>query len=174
MPPVAGSGTETAKAAGRSRLARNPAGVIYGLIAIDALLAAESGIHETFPDTVASAIIATALYWLGHAYATALGERLRGGAPLSLGGLRQALAHDWAIVRGAAIPLAALVGAWALGAGQQTAVTVALWSAVAALIAFEALAARRSRASRAELAIDVAVGVALGLAILGLRIILGH
>src|SRR6059058_1742497 len=97
MPPVADSGTGTAKAAEHRRLAANPAGVIYGLIAIDALLAAESGVHETFPDAVASAVIAAALYWLGHAYATALGERLRGGAHLSFAALRQALAHDWAI-----------------------------------------------------------------------------
>jgi hypothetical protein len=42
----------------------NPAGVVYGVIAIGALMAAESGRHETYPDTVGSAIIAACLYWL--------------------------------------------------------------------------------------------------------------
>jgi hypothetical protein len=161
-----------AKAAEVPAPAQNPAGVVYGVIAIGALLAAESGRHETYLDTVSSAFIATGLYWLGHAYAGALGRRLQGGETLTAATLRRALAHDWAIVRGAAIPVVALLVAWAAGAAQGTAVTAALWSAVAAVIAFEALAALRSRASLREVAVELAVGVALGSAILALRIIL--
>jgi hypothetical protein len=151
---------------------RNPAGVVYGVIAIGALLAAESGRHETYLDTLSSACIATALYWLGHAYSGALGRRLQGGETLTAAALRRALVHDWAIARGAAIPVAALLIAWIAGAAQETAVTAALWSAVAAVIAFEALAALRSGASARELAVELGVGVALGSAILALRIIL--
>ena len=33
----------------------NPSGVVYGMIVIGALLAAESGRHETYLDTIASA-----------------------------------------------------------------------------------------------------------------------
>jgi hypothetical protein len=51
-----------AKAAEVPAPAQNPAGVVYGVIAIGALLAAESGRHETYLDTVSSAFIATGLY----------------------------------------------------------------------------------------------------------------
>ena len=92
---------------------RNPAGVIYGVIVIGALLAAESGRHETYLETVASAAIAAALYWLAHSYTTVLGRRLQAQERLTPAALGRALAHDWALIRGAAIPLLVLLIAWA-------------------------------------------------------------
>ncbi len=152
--------------------AENPSGVVYGIIAIGALLAAESGRHETYLDTVGSAAVAACLYWLAHAYATVLGRRLRHREALTITKLWRGLIHDWAIFRGAAVPLAALVIAWAAGAAQETAVTAALWCAVATVIAFELAAGIRSRARPAELALEVGVGVVMGLGILALRILL--
>jgi hypothetical protein len=146
--------------------------VVYGVIVIGALLAAESGRHETYPDTVASAAIAASLYWLAHGYATALGRRLTTHERFTARTLSRALIHDWAIVRGAAIPLLALLVAWAAGAGQETAVTAALWCAVVGVIAFELLAGIRSRATPSELALEAGVGVAMGLAILALKVLL--
>jgi hypothetical protein len=150
----------------------NPSGAVYGAIVIGALLAAESGEHETFLDTAASAAIATALYWLAHGYATMLGRRLSDHERLTAGALVRALAHDWALVRGAAIPLLALLIAWAAGASQQTAVTAALWSTVASLIVFELIAGLRSRASAGELVLELSVGVTMGVAILALKVVL--
>jgi hypothetical protein len=152
--------------------AENPAGVVYGVIAIGALLAAESGHHEAYPDTVGSAIIAAALYWLAHAYATLIGRRLSTDQRLTAATLWDALIHDWAIVRGAAIPLLVLLLGWAVGAARETAVTAALWSAVASVIAFELAAGVRSRATRGELALELGVGMALGLAIIAMKVVL--
>jgi hypothetical protein len=137
-----------------------------------ALLAAESGRKETYPETFASAVIAACLYWLAHAYATVLGGRLSTQEPLTPRALLRALVHDWPLIKGAAIPLVALVVAWVTRASQQTAVDVALWSVVASLILFELIAGILSRATRAELALEVGVGVALGLGILVLQIVL--
>lgn len=150
----------------------NPSGVIYGLIVIGALLAAESGRHESYLDTVLSALIASALYWLAHAYSAVLGRRLASDEPLTARALARALAHDWALIRGAAIPLLALVLAGILGAAQETAVSVGLWSAVASLVGLELMAASRSRARPAELVIELSVGLAMGLAIVFLKIVL--
>lgn len=61
---------------------------------------------------------------------------------------------------------------WAIGARQETAVTAALWSTVAGLIVFELIAGVRSRATRGELALDVAVGTTMGVAIIALKVIL--
>jgi hypothetical protein len=152
--------------------AENPSGVVYGIVAIGALLAAESGRHETYVDTVSSAVLAACLYWLAHAYATVLGRRLMHRDMLTPTTLGRALIHDWAIFRGAAVPLAALVIAWAAGAAQETAVTAALWCAVATVVAFELAAGIRSRAKPAELALEVGVGLVMGLGILTLKILL--
>ncbi len=161
-----------ARAADRIVAAENPSGIVYGIIVIGALLSAESGRHETYLDTVASAAIAAALYWFAHAYAEVLGRRLLRHERLSARTLMRALGHDWAIVQGAALPLAALAVGWIAGAAQQTAVTAALWSAIASLVVFELLAGVRARASARELVLEGCAGATMGIAILALKIVL--
>ncbi len=151
---------------------RNPARVVYGMITVGALMAAEAGHHESYADLVASAFIATALYWLLHAYSAVLGHRLATRDRLNPSTLIHGLAEESPILSGAALPLLALLIAWATGASQETAGTAALWTAVVGLVAFELVAAVRSRASARELVLEVGVGVAMGVAILGLRVVL--
>jgi hypothetical protein len=150
----------------------NPSGIVYGVLVIGALLAAESGRHETYIEAIGSAAIAAAVYWLAHAYATGLGRRLGMRERLTAGSLWRALVHDWALIRGASIPLLVLVVAWAAGAAQASAVDAALWSAVASLIVFELIAGIRSRATPRELALEIGVGGVLALGILSLKIVL--
>jgi TM2 domain-containing membrane protein YozV len=160
------------RAAERLVPAENPARVIYGVIAIAALLAAESGLHETYLDTIASAAIAAALFWFAHAYAELLARRLELEEQLSVGAIWRALAHESAILRGAMVPLAALVVGWIVGAQQQTAVTAALWTAVASLILFELVAGLRVHAGARELVLEGCAGAAMGVAIIALKIVL--
>ncbi len=150
----------------------NPAGVVYGIILIGALLAAESGEHDSFLEMFVSAVIAAALYWVAHAYAELLGERVTAGERLTAAALGRALVHDLTILRGATVPLAVLAIAWATGASQQAGATAATWSAIATLVAFELIAGVRAHARGRELALNVAVGAAMGIAILALKIVL--
>ena len=152
----------------------NPAGVIYGLLVIGGLLAAESGTHESYLDTVISAVIAPALYWLAHAYATILGRRLEGTERLTLPALVRALGHDWSLIRGAAIPLLALLVAWGAQASQETGVNAALWTTVASLVLFELIAGIRAHSTASELTLEVLGGMAMGLGILALKVVLHH
>lgn len=170
-PPEAQRGW-LARAADRVVPADNASGVVYGMIVIGALLAAESGRHETYLDTVLSTVIAAALYWLAHAYSHTLGARLERQERLSAGGLAQAIAHDWAIMCGAALPLLALLLAWVAGAPLRGAVTAALWTTIASLVLFELFAGIRSHATPRELVLDVSVGAAMGVGILLLKIVL--
>jgi len=139
---------------------------------VGALMAAESGHHERYADTVGSALIATALYWLLHAYTRVLGYRLATGERLSTEALWQGLVKEWPIVRGAAIPLLVLVIAWVAGADRETGVNAALWSAVASLVLFELAAAVRSQATAGEFALELGVGLTMGLGLVGLRVLL--
>lgn len=150
----------------------NPAGIVFGTIAIGAVLAAESGLHESFLAAFGSALVTTCLYWLAHTYSDLLGRRLTTQEHLTTGSLLRAFAHDWAIVRGAALPLLAIASAWVAGASQETAVTAAVWTCVGSLIALELLAGIRAKSTPAELALEGCVGTAMGLGILALRAIL--
>lgn len=152
--------------------AENPSGAIYGLIVIGALLAAESDRHETYLDALLSATIAALLYWLAHSYAGVLGERLRSRRRLTAASLLRALAHDVPLIRGAAVPLLALVIAAVAGAGEQDAITVGVWSAIGCLVVFELIAGVRSGARGGELALECTIGLTMGLAILALKIVL--
>ena len=171
-PPPEEQRSWPARAAERIVPAENASGVVYGIIVIGALLAAESGRHETYLDTVLSTLIAAALYWLAHAYSHMLGARLERQERLSATGLAQAIAHDWAIMCGAALPLLALLIAWVASVALHSAVTAALWTAIASLVAFELFAGIRAQDTPRELALDVAVGAAMGVGILLLKIVL--
>ncbi|HTA36385.1 MAG TPA: hypothetical protein VK761_06685 [Solirubrobacteraceae bacterium] len=149
--------------------AENAAGVVYGVITVGALMAAESGRHESHLDSLASALFATLLYWLAHAYADLLGNRLETGERLTAAALGRALVHDWAIVRGAAVPMLALVIAWLVGASREAGVTAALRTAVVTVVVFELLAGIRAKSTPGELLLKGAVGVTMGLAILAVK-----
>lgn len=142
------------------------------MIVIGALLAAESPRHENYLDTLASAGIAAALYWLAHSYAGVLGNRLATRERLTGRALARALAHDWPLLRGASIPLLALLLTAALGASRATAVSAAVWASAASIALFELIAGLRSHAERRELVLEVSVGIAMGVAILALKIVL--
>lgn len=139
------------------------------MILSGALIAAESGVSDGYPDKIGSTALALAIYWLAHAYSTVLGRRLSRQEHLTTGTLTRALAHDWPIVRGGSIPLLALIVAWAAGASQMTAVNAAVWTAIASLIVFELIAGMRAGSTPRELALEGSIGVAMGLAILALK-----
>ena len=178
-PPRRTAPAEPTARAGRHKLLQRVAGwilrgeaperVVYGVILVGALIAAESGVHDGYLDKIGSTVLAMAIYWLAHSYSTVLGRRIATRERLSLGALRRAMAHDWGIVRGASIPLLTLVVCGIAGASQTTAVNAAVWAAVATLIAFELLAGVRADSTPKELAFEGSVGIAMGVAILALK-----
>ena len=146
--------------------------VVYGVILVGALLAAEDGIPESHLDTILSVVIAVAIYWLAHSYAELLGRRLQSEHRLTVGALGRSLVKEAALLMGAAIPACVLLIGWATGASQSTAVNAAMWSAVASLIVLELVAAQRAPARLSERVLELCVGVTLGLGIFVLKIIL--
>jgi hypothetical protein len=88
------------------------------------------------------------------------------------GSVMRGMISDLALIRGAAIPLVALALAALLGATEETAVTIAVWSAVVSLALLELLAGLRAGASRGELALETGIGLAMGLGILSLKAVL--
>lgn len=150
----------------------NPAAAVYGVITIGALLTAETALRETFLDTVASNAVAIMLYWLAHAYATMVARCMQGTGHLSIGALGRAMAHDIAIVSGAAVPLLVLLVYWLAGASQSTGVSAAVWATLAVLVMIELVAGLRSSSTFGELVLGVCVGLSMGAGIVALRAIL--
>jgi len=150
----------------------NPAGAIYGTIAAGALLAAESSRRETTPEAVGAVVVALVLYWVAHAYAQALGERLEHNQPFRPRALLGQLRHSATIVRGSTLPLGVMLLAWAVGAGTNESVIAALITAAVSLVLLEVIAGVRSHCSRSEMATQVAVSAVLGLGVLALKVVL--
>jgi hypothetical protein len=142
------------------------------VLAIGAVLAAESGSHESYVDTAVSAVIAIGLYWLAHAYAEVLGLRLQSHARLSITAIGRALHDEATILMGAVLPLLALLLCWAFGAALSTGVEAALWTSVGSLVAFELIAGIRARSTPRELALEAGIGLTMGLAIIALKVLL--
>jgi hypothetical protein len=150
----------------------NPSGVIYGTLAVGAVLAAESARRETFPDIIEATVIILGLYWLAHAYSTVVGDRLKTREPLSVSALWRALLHEGAIVKGAAIPIAVLLMLWAAGVSLRTGVTSALWTSAIALVMFEVTATLRSKVTGALRIMQIVMGALLGAGVLLVRLVL--
>ena len=150
----------------------NPSGVIYGTIAVGAVLAAESTRRETFADTIEATVIILGLYWLAHTYATVVGDRLKMRETLSVHRLWRAFVHEGSIVKGAAIPIAVLIVLWMAGVSLQAGVNAALWTSAAALAAFETIATLRSSITGPQRIAQIVMGALMGGGVLLVRVVL--
>lgn len=146
--------------------------VVDGLILVGALLAAEGGLHESYLDADLSVVIITAIYWLARAYADVLAGRLQARHRLTPSALWRGLAKEAPLMRGATVPLIVLIVSAATGVNLADAVTAAVWSTVATLVSYELLAALRTPGTLAERALELVVGVTIGLGIVLLKVVL--
>jgi hypothetical protein len=151
---------------------QNPSGVVYGTIAVGAVLAAESTRRDTFPATIGATVLILGLYWLAHTYAGVTGDRLKTRETLTVGGFWRSFLHEGAIVKGAAVPIAVLLVLWATPVTLSTAVTAAMWTSAVVLALFETVAAFRTRLTGTQRAGQVLVGTLLGGGILIVRLLL--
>jgi hypothetical protein len=150
----------------------NPSGLVYGTIAVGAVLAAESTRRDTFPDTIWATVLILVLYWIAHTYADVTGDRLKTRESLSAGRLWRSLLQEAAIVKGAALPIAVLLVLWATPVTLSTAVTSALWTSAILVAVIEMVAAFRSHLTPAQTALQALFGSLLGAGILLVRVLL--
>jgi hypothetical protein len=150
----------------------NPGGAVYGVIAVSALLAAESARRETYLKTVAAVLITLLLYWIAHAYAELAGRRLEGGGRLTLGALGESMLHEISLLGGAAIPLVPLLIWWTSGGSLTSAVLAAMWTSAGTIVIIELAAGLRARLTGTDLARQAVLGALLGLMVIALRVVL--
>ncbi len=150
----------------------NPRNTIYGTIAAGLVIAAEDPKSTSYPRVIVATLIAVAAYWLAHSYAHWVAERFGRRAPSSARDFGHALRHEWPLAEGAAVPVAALAIAWAVGAPLTTGDTAALSAALAALFMFEVAGGLRRKVKPRQLLANALVALALGATLFAVKNVL--
>ena len=148
---------------------------VYGsLLAGSVVAGAGQGRDLTPPLTLMALLLATGLvFWLAHAYARLVGDRIRDGM------------RGWAELRGiaraeaplatAAVPPAAMAAVgWLAGLSDSTTAWLCLLVAVAEQVGWAMIAALRNGSSRRFAAASAIVNLGLGLIIIALKAGLAH
>ena len=149
-------------------------GTVYGTIVVMAALTAGAPSFEDEPWRLLAVVVFTALiFWVAHVYAGGLGESIALGRRLDLPELVSIGRREVSILLAVVLPaLSLLLGA--LGVLGDAAVWLALGVCVATLAAQGLRYARLERLGRAATAWTIAVNLALGLAIVAVKVALAH
>ena len=109
-------------------------------------------------------------FWIAHAYAQLIAQRVSQLTPLQLRDVGVHLRDEWPVAQAAAPPALALLlaalGVWSRDSG----VTIALWLGVVSLGGWGAVIGRRARYSWRATAVLAACSGALGVAIIVLKL----
>ena len=150
-------------------------GFIYGTIVVLAVIVAGARAYEHEAGHIAGLVAVTVLvFWLAHVYSHALAHAVAHGEHLSIEELRHIARREASILEAAVPPLAALL----LGAFGILSTKLAVWAAVAAglvvLCAQGITFARVERLGRLGTLAVVAANLGLGVALVGLKLLVSH
>jgi hypothetical protein len=146
---------------------------IYGTVLAIALVAAYSAEESLDPILIAAALLVTlGVFWLAHSQAELLALRYTVGHSLAGHEVRDALRHGWPMVE-AGFPLAAALALGGVGVvSDDTSVTLALVVGVAELAGWGIAVGRRERLGALQTAGVTAANIALGMAVVGLKLLI--
>ena len=150
-------------------------GFVYGTIVALAVLVAGARAYPHSSGHIAALVLGTTVVlWLAHVYAHALGESVARDRRLTMAELRHVARHEGAIVEAALIPCAALL----LGAVGLISTRASTWLALAAGLAVLAaqgfMFARVERMGWRGTLLIVSINLALGVTLIGLKLIVTH
>jgi hypothetical protein len=150
----------------------NVEGAVYGTVAVGVLLAAEDAPRVGYSETIEAAALILALYWLTGFYAHELAIRVKRREQINLRLMWHSFLHELSIIEGGLIPVLALLVAWASGASVTVGVAAAVWTTAATIIALEVVAGYRTGPGFKPLLLQASTGVAVGSAIVVLKLML--
>ena len=150
----------------------HPGGLIYGLIVLGSVLAAESVHSSGGLRDITAALTVLFVYWLAHTYADLMGRRYQHATPLSWREVRQVAGREWAIMRGATIPVAAMLIAVVAGLSSWRVDEVGMITDVGMLTLFAVVGGLRANLSRPALFLQVVLALSFGVFIALVRAVL--
>jgi hypothetical protein len=172
VPPVSGL---LSRIDWRPRVLRTTGSVtegIYGLILAVSVIAVSREYESTNAGTIAVTVLVTGVvFWLAHVYARILSRSMAGDRMLTRSEAREVLRHDWPLVE-VTIPLVLILSLGALDLIKDTtAILLAVFAALLELGTSGAYAARSSGAGIPMTVLSAAVAVALGGAVVLLKVL---
>jgi hypothetical protein len=147
---------------------RGLASAIYGLVVAAATLAAASTMNSIWRIAVGT-IGTTLVYWIAESYAHVIARRSIVRRPLTRAEVRHLLSQGWGLVSATYLPLLGLAVAGLLGASTALAVDVALLIVTVLLGIIGWTSSRRGGLSGWRLVANVALTLALGFVMVGLK-----
>jgi hypothetical protein len=159
----------------RSALGERLGGFIYGTIVVLAVVAAGARAYPDDAGRIAALVAVTsAVFWLAHVYAHGLARSVAEDRHLTFAELRSLADREGSIVEAAVPPVAALV-LGALGVlSTRTAVWVAFGLGLAVLVGLGLTFARIERLGRLGTCAVVGANLALGAALVALKLVVAH
>ena len=150
-------------------------GFIYGtIIALSVLVAGAKAYPHDAGKIAALVGVTSVVFWLAHVYAHGLARTVAADEHLSLAELRRIARHEGSIVEAALPPLAALLlGAFGL-LSTRAAVWVAFGVGLAVLVLQGITFAHAERLGRLGTLAVVGANLALGTALVGLKLLVTH
>jgi hypothetical protein len=145
---------------------------VYGSVLATALLGAMREEHADARKLTLSLVGSMLVFWLAHAWSEIVGERVAAGRLFDPARIRQVARAEWPLVEAGAVPAAALALAWAGLWSRDLGVDLALAAAILQLVGWGAVAAHRTESRWPAAVLMGAVEGALGLAIVGLELLL--
>jgi len=150
-------------------------GFVYGTIVVLSVLVASARAYPHSAGRIAVLVVASSVvFWVAHVYAHGISESVTDDERLSVADLRRIARHEASILEAALPPLAALL-LGALGVfSTRTAVWIAFALGLLVLLVEGIVVARVERLRALGTVIVVSANLALGLALVALKLLLGH
>lgn len=150
-------------------------GFVYGTIVVLSVLVAGVRAYPDSAGRIAALVVVTSLvFWAAHVYAHGISQSIADDDRLGLAELRDIARHEGSIVEAAVPPLVALLFGWLGVVSTQTAVWIAFGLGLFVLFVEGVVVARVERFGTLGTAAIVAANLALGLALVGLKLVLNH
>jgi hypothetical protein len=157
-----------------SRRSANLAGAIFGTIVATAVVAGLDEGNAVSAGRALAILLGTgATFWAAHVYAHLLAERIQGHRPTKRDDLRRVMSREWPLFQSSfplAVPLAL---GWVGMLDEETALSLATFVGVIALVSWGIGFARREGYGMAGVVGAAVVNAAVGLFIIGLKVALG-
>jgi hypothetical protein len=150
-------------------------GFVYGTIVVLSVLVAGARAYPHSAGRIAGLVLASSVvFWVAHVYAHGISESITDDERLSVADLRRIARHEASIVEASLPPLVALL-LGALGVvSTQSAVWLAFALGLLELFVEGIVVARVERLAALGTVAVVAANLALGLALVALKLVLGH
>ena len=153
-------------------LEANPSGVLFGTITVGAVLAAENGRFESLRSSIEAALLVLVMYALVHAWGEDTASRLEQRRGFAWRPFARAMRHESSILRGALLPILAVLLAGLAGRTDASALWFGTIASAATLLLVELVAAVHSRLAPMQVLIQVTAGAVFGCVLLALHAVL--